>query len=135
VEHNYLRQAEETRHIEIKPLHQVTSIEESKRGYRVLASELNEQGHVISQKSIECRYLFLAAGSLGTSELLLRARAHRTLSNLNDAVGQFWGPNGDSIAGIVIPNRQTSTLELPEWSRSTISTTRLLPYRCKYFRE
>jgi cholesterol oxidase len=110
LDHNYLRQAEETRHVEIKPLHQVTSIEESKRGYRVFTSELNEQGHVISQKSFECRYLFLAAGSLGTSELLLRAQAHRTLSNLNDSVGQFWGPNGDSIAGIVTPQQTNINL-------------------------
>ncbi|MBR0696522.1 GMC oxidoreductase [Bradyrhizobium lablabi] len=110
LDRNYLPKAEETRHVEIKPLHLVTSIEESKRGYRVFANELNERGHVISQKSFECRYLFLAAGSIGTSELLVRARAHRTLSNLNDAVGQFWGPNGDSVAGIVTPQQTNINL-------------------------
>jgi cholesterol oxidase len=113
LDHNYLPKAEETRHVEIKPLHQVTSIEQSERGYRVYANELNEQGHVISQKSFECRHLFLAAGSTGTSELLLRARAHRTLCNLNDSVGQFWGPNGDSIAGIVTPQQTNINLGIP----------------------
>jgi cholesterol oxidase len=80
----------------------VTSIEESDRGgYRVLANQINEQGTVVGQVSFVCRYLFLAAGSLGTPELLLRAQANGTLRNLNDSVGKFWGTNSESTTVMV----------------------------------
>ena len=102
LDRNYLRLAEETRNVEILPLHVVTSIEAGKRdGYRVLANQINEQGKVVAQKSFNCRYLFLAAGSVGTPELLLRAQARGTLRGLNSSVGKFWGTNSDSIGVIV----------------------------------
>jgi cholesterol oxidase len=79
----------------------VTSIEESDNGaYRVLANEIDERGNVVAQKSFVCRYLFLAAGSLGTPELLLRAQAKGTLRHLNGAVGKFWGTNSESTTVI-----------------------------------
>jgi cholesterol oxidase len=94
--------AEATGYVEIRPLHVVTSVEQSDGGgYRVLANQINEQGTVVGQVSFVCRYLFLAAGSLGTPELLLRAQANGTLRNLNDSVGKFWGTNSDSTTVIV----------------------------------
>jgi cholesterol oxidase len=108
LDHNYLSMAEATGCVEIKPLHLVTSIEESSRGgYRILATQIDEQGTAVAQKSFVCRYLFLAAGSLGTTELLLRAQANRTLSRLNDAVGKFWGTNSDSTT-VMINGVQTN---------------------------
>ena len=102
LDRNYLSMAEATGYVQIQPLHLVTSIEESDNGgYRVLANQINEQGTVVGQVSFVCRYLFLAAGSLGTTELLLRAQANRTLSRLNDAVGKFWGTNSDSTTVMV----------------------------------
>jgi cholesterol oxidase len=102
LDRNYLRKAEATRCVEILPLHVVTSIEESERGrYRVLANVINEQGSVVARKSFTCRHLILAAGSLGTPELLLRARARGTLRGLHRAVGKYWGPNADSTAVMV----------------------------------
>jgi cholesterol oxidase len=102
LDHNYLKRAEATRYVEILPLHVVTSIEASRRGrYQVIAQEIDEQGNVIAQKLFTCRYLFLAAGSLGTPELLLRAQARGTLRGLNNAVGKFWGPNSDSTTVMV----------------------------------
>ena len=44
------------------------------------------------------QHLFLAAGSLGTTKLLLDARRRRTLHGLGDDVGQRWGNNGDELA-------------------------------------
>jgi cholesterol oxidase len=102
LDHNYLPKAEETGYVEINPLHMVTSIEASgNRGYRVLANEIDERGNVVAQKSFVCRYLFLAAGSLGTPELLLRAQANGTLRHLNGAVGKFWGTNAESTTVMV----------------------------------
>ncbi|AXC10432.1 Cholesterol oxidase [Acidisarcina polymorpha] len=102
LDHNYLKQAEETGYVEIKPLHLVNSIEEADGGrYRVQVNEINEQGAVLRQKKFICRYLFLAAGSLGTPELLLRAQSNGTLRHLNNTVGKFWGTNGESTTVLV----------------------------------
>ena len=102
LDRNYLSMAEATGYVEIQPLHVVTSIEDSDDGgYRVLANQINEQGTVVGQVSFVCRYLFLAAGSLGTPELLLRAQANGTLRNLNDSVGKFWGTNSESTTVMV----------------------------------
>jgi cholesterol oxidase len=113
LDHNYLSMAEATGYVEIQPLHLVTSIEESSRGYRVLANQINEQGIAVAQKSFVCRYLFLAAGSLGTPELLLRAQANRTLSRLNDAVGKFWGTNSESTTVMVNGIQTNASLGSP----------------------
>jgi cholesterol oxidase len=114
LDHNYLPVAEATGCVEILPLHMVTSIEEADRGlYRVVSSQINEQGAVLAQKSITCRYLFLAAGSLGTPELLLRAQSNGTLRNLSDSVGRFWGPNSDSSAIVAVASETNPTLGSP----------------------
>jgi cholesterol oxidase len=114
LDHNYLRQAEETGSVEIRPLHVVTSIEEADRGrYRVVCNHINEQGAVLAEKTFECRYLFLAAGSIGTSELLLRAQSHGTLRNLNHAVGKFWSPSAESLSILSFTSDTNPTLGSP----------------------
>jgi cholesterol oxidase len=108
VDRNYLKMAEATGYVEIRPLHVVTSIQEANAGrYRIVCNQINEQGKVLAQKSFVCRYLFLAAGSLGTTELLLNAREEGTLRHLNDKVGKYWGTNSDSRT-TMISNRQTN---------------------------
>jgi cholesterol oxidase len=97
LDRNYLKKAEATRCVEIQPLHVVTSIESTKRGrYRVFSNQIDERGTIVARKSFACRYLFLAAGSLGTPELLLRAQARGALPNLSRAVGKYWGTNCES---------------------------------------
>jgi cholesterol oxidase len=97
LDRNYLQQAENTGYVQIEPLHVVTSIEEAGNGkYRVHANQIDERGAVIAKKTYVCRYLFLAAGSVGTTELLVRAKATGKLPRLNNTVGKFWGTNGDS---------------------------------------
>ncbi|NMG09426.1 GMC oxidoreductase [Brasilonema sp. UFV-L1] len=108
LDRNYLSMAEATGKVEIRPLHVVTTIEESdKERFRIVCNQINEQGTVIAQKSFVCRYLFLAAGSIGTTELLLRAKVNGTLRRLNNQVGKFWGTNGDAV-GAVITNGPTN---------------------------
>ncbi len=96
---NYLLQAEETGYVEILPLHVATEITEVPgHGYRVAYNEINDSGEIVASKSITCRYLFLAAGSIGTSTLLVKAKAKGTLPNLNDEIGQGFAPNGDTFS-------------------------------------
>jgi len=99
VDKNYLRMAEETGRCQILPLHVVTDIGESKSGgYVVWVNEINVDGSLVRQRVITTNRLFLAAGAMGTPALLVKAREKGTLSHLNDAVGQFWGTNGDFLA-------------------------------------
>ncbi len=99
LDRSYLAQAEQTGHVDILPLHIVTEISEVPGyGYRVACSQINESGEIIATKTITCRYLFLAAGSMGTSRLLVKAKATGTLPRLNDYIGLDWGTNGDTFA-------------------------------------
>ncbi len=99
LDRNYLAQAEATGKVEILPLHIVVSISELGfgRGYRVLCNQIDEFGELITERSFVCQHLFLAAGSLGTSELLLRAKATGGLPRLSSQVGKNWGTNGNSV--------------------------------------
>ncbi|OKH49272.1 hypothetical protein NIES2101_21405 [Calothrix sp. HK-06] len=87
----------------------VTEIEElNQRRFKVVCNQINEQGTVVIQKTFTCRYLFLAAGSIGTTELLLRAKYKGKLRRLNDNVGMNWGTNGDSIGIVATKSGQTN---------------------------
>ncbi|MBR8836907.1 MAG: GMC family oxidoreductase [Stigonema ocellatum SAG 48.90 = DSM 106950] len=102
LDRNYLSMAEASGHVEIRPLHVVTSIEEfDGNRFRITCNKINEQGTVLAQKSFVCHYLFLAAGSIGTTELLLRAKATGTLKRLNNQVGKLWGTNGDGVSAVI----------------------------------
>ena len=97
LDRNYLAMAEATGHVEVLPLHNVMAIERGQGGrYAVTALRTSDEGEVIgAARRLVCKYLFLAAGSIGTTSLLVRARATGALPALNDHVGQHWAANGD----------------------------------------
>jgi len=97
LDHNYLPQAEATGHVEILPLHTAIAIEHGHGGrYAVTIASLSDEGEIVGvPRRLTCKYLFLAAGSIGTTSLLVRARATGALPALNDHVGQHWAANGD----------------------------------------
>ncbi|PPG39696.1 GMC oxidoreductase [Pseudoclavibacter sp. RFBA6] len=94
---NYLAQAEATGRVTIHFRHVVQAIGQQADGRYWLRIDLIEpNGAVVLSKTITCDRLFLGAGSVGTSELLVRARADGSLPNLNEHVGEGWGSNGDA---------------------------------------
>lgn len=95
---NYLKEAEQTGFVEVFPNQQVTEIRETVDGYEVDIKKLDPFGKVVDEYSIGAEYLFLAAGSIGTSELLVKAKAKDTITGLNNEIGLGWGSNGDGIA-------------------------------------
>jgi cholesterol oxidase len=97
LDQNYLRRAEETGRVEILPLSNVAAIERGNGGrYVVTVFRLSDEGEIVgAPRRLVCKYLFLAAGSIGTTSLLVRARATGALPALNDHVGRHWGANGD----------------------------------------
>jgi len=100
VDQNYLPMAEATGNVQIMPLHVVTDIiahpDRSAR-YEVVTNVIDNNGTVLRTQSFATRHLFMAAGSVGTSKLLVRAKAKGTLPALPASVGQGWGSNGDIL--------------------------------------
>jgi cholesterol oxidase len=95
----YLADAVGTGRVSIHTLHEVRRIEQGAHGdYLLTVRQIDEYGSVIGTHQIACGKLFLGAGSLGTSELLVRARDTGTLPLLNQDVGQGWGHNGNVMA-------------------------------------
>jgi cholesterol oxidase len=94
---NYLKSAEESGHATISELSDVTSIAENGSRYLVSFNRIDEHGNILSKHQVDCDYLFMGAGSMGTSALLTKAKALGTLPKLNSDVGKYWGNNGDTF--------------------------------------
>jgi cholesterol oxidase len=101
LDRNYLAQAEATGRVQMLPLHRVVRISQvgSSGLYTVFANQINEQGAVVAPRNFITRHLFLAAGSIGTTQLLVRAKAVHGLPQLNTQVGQNWAGNGNFVIG------------------------------------
>ncbi|MEU7526580.1 GMC oxidoreductase [Saccharothrix sp. NPDC042600] len=95
LDQGYLADAVATGNVTIAPLHQVTRIAREGGGYALSVREIDADGRTVAEKHVTCDRLFLGAGSLGTTELLLRARDTGDLPDLPAEVGEGWGPNGN----------------------------------------
>jgi cholesterol oxidase len=101
LDRNYLRLAEESGLLDIVTKHNVSSVRTGPGGrFVVTADEIEDDGSVIAQRQYVVGKLFLAAGSIGTSKLLVRARACGWLPDLNPMVGTHWGNNGDFFSAL-----------------------------------
>ncbi|NGO12987.1 GMC family oxidoreductase [Streptomyces sp. HC44] len=96
----YLASALGTGRVTIHTMERVKSVSRASDGTYVLtADRIDDTGKVVETKQYGCTYLFLGAGSLGTTELLVRARETGTLPALDAAVGTGWGTNGNVMLG------------------------------------
>ncbi|MFB9119727.1 GMC family oxidoreductase N-terminal domain-containing protein [Bergeyella porcorum] len=95
----YLKKALATGNLEILDLHKVESIQQEEGNRYLLAvSEINTLGETVAEKQISCEMLFLAAGTMGTMELLLKSKAQKKIS-IDDNIGKEWGNNGNFMTG------------------------------------
>ncbi|GAA4595023.1 GMC oxidoreductase [Planotetraspora phitsanulokensis] len=96
----YIAQAKATGRVTISPLHRVTSVAPAGGGgYTVSIDQLNTNGDVTNVKTVLADRVFFAAGSVGTSKLLVKLKATGVLPNLNDEIGKGWGDNGNVMCG------------------------------------
>ncbi|MBW5486620.1 GMC oxidoreductase [Streptomyces bambusae] len=96
----YLAQAAATGRVTVSPLHRVTSVAPAPAGgYTVAMEQLATDGAVTAVKSVTADRVFFAAGSVGTSKLLVRLKATGVLPGLNDEIGKGWGENGNVMCG------------------------------------
>ncbi|WP_405910714.1 GMC oxidoreductase [Streptomyces sp. NBC_00828] len=96
----YLAQAAATGKVTISPLHKVTSVAPaSGGGYTVVIDQINTNGDTTTTKTVTADRVFFAAGSVGTSKLLVKLKATGALPGLNSEIGQGWGDNGNVMCG------------------------------------
>jgi cholesterol oxidase len=108
---NYIPWAEK-HGAQVRPLHLVHNISQHQGGYRVHFNRI-ENGRLVSGSETAQRVI-LAAGSLGSSELLFRARnQYRTLPGISAYLGNSWSSNGDFLTPAIYRDRQVSPTEGP----------------------
>ncbi|RSS72262.1 GMC oxidoreductase [Streptomyces sp. WAC06614] len=98
----YLARAAATGKVTVTPLHRVTSVAPAAGpggGYTVTMEQLATNGDVTAVKTVTADRVFFAAGSVGTSKLLVRLKATGVLPGLNDEIGKGWGDNGNVMCG------------------------------------
>jgi cholesterol oxidase len=112
---NYIPAAE-AKGAEVRPLHLVRSIEPTASGYRVHWDRI--EGRSLVPGSAEAERVVVAAGSLGSTELLLRCRdEHGTLPHVSRALGRGWSGNANFLA----PARYPRDVEVNQGIGPTIS--------------
>jgi len=94
---NYLKDAIETGFVELRSLCEVEMISEKPNGYVVTYRRISPEGEELERVEVTADYLFMAAGSLNTSKILLRSQRSGELSTANDRIGKGWGTNGDEL--------------------------------------
>ncbi|MGW4128859.1 GMC oxidoreductase [Amycolatopsis japonica] len=100
LQQTYLPRIKATGRVTISALHRVTSVTPaSGGGYTVVMEQLDTGGTVTATKSVTADKVFFAAGSVGTSKLLVKLKATGALPNLNNEVGKGWGDNGNVMCG------------------------------------
>lgn len=101
---NYLAAAEDAG-AEIHPLALVTHVSNLGSAWRVHYDAL-ENGRR-EKRFVDAPRVILAAGSLGSTEILLRSRnQYRTLRSLTRALGRGWSSNGDFLTPAFYPHRR-----------------------------
>ncbi|QEV22651.1 GMC family oxidoreductase [Streptomyces alboniger] len=100
LQQTYLARAKATGRVTISPLHKVTSVTPAAGGgYTVTIDQINTGGDTVATKEMTADKVFFAAGSVGTSKLLVKLRATGALPRLNGEVGKGWGDNGNVMCG------------------------------------
>jgi cholesterol oxidase len=95
VDRTILAAAEATGHTTVRTLSRVVDVVTQRPGYQVVCENIDETGVVLGTTRYSARHVFLAAGSLGTTRLLVRAKARGSLPDLAAQIGSGWGTNGD----------------------------------------
>lgn len=108
---NYLAAAETSGAI-VEPLSVVTHISNLGSTWRVHYCRIGQGQR--AQCHVDAKQVILAAGSLGSSEILLRSRdEYRTLPKLPRSLGRGWSSNGDFLTPAYYPDRRIAATEGP----------------------
>lgn len=111
LDRNYIPWAEK-HGAEVRALHLVTNVEPTSGGFRVWYDELRDEARAPGSET--ARIVILAAGSLGSTELLLRCReVTGGLPAISSRLGQNWSSNGDFLTPALYLGRHISPTRGP----------------------
>ncbi|WP_462418195.1 GMC oxidoreductase [Kytococcus sp. Marseille-QA3725] len=97
----YLEKALATGLVNLTPLTEVTRIRQETDGsWGLDLRTIDFDGVVQSERQATYDRVVLAAGSVGTSKLLVQARSRGDVPGLNEHVGRSWGPNGNTMLAL-----------------------------------
>ena len=103
LDRNYIPWAEK-HGAEVRPLHLVTDVQPVDGGYKVSFDRLENGQRLPGSQT--ARIVVVSAGSLGSTELLLRCReVNGTLPNVSPFLGRNWSSNGDFLTPAFYDNR------------------------------
>ena len=103
---NYLAVAEKNGAV-IKPLCIASHISRIRGGYSVTYHELSDGKK--TELTLKAKKIVLCAGSLGSTDLLLRSRdIFKTLPKISQALGKNWSSNGDFLTPAFYKDRHLS---------------------------
>ncbi len=112
---NYIPLAEQ-HGAEVRTLHMVRWIQPDNQGYQVVFDRI-ENGQLI-RGEVSGEKVILAAGSLGSTEILLRCRdQYQTLPQLSHMLGKNWSAN----ANVLTPDFYSKDVEIKQSIGPTIS--------------
>jgi len=111
LDRNYIPWAEK-HGAEVRPLHLVTDVQPTDGGYKVSFDHLEKGQRIPGSQT--ARIVIVAAGSLGSTELLLRCREiHGTLPNVSPFLGRNWSSNGDFLTPAFYDGRAVNPSQGP----------------------
>ncbi len=111
LEMNYLAVAERLG-TEIRPLHIVRRISRDGSGYKLDYDRLSDGK--LARDSVQAERVVVAAGSLNSTELLLRCRDEfKTLRDISPVLGHRWSSNGDFLTPAFYEERRVSPTQGP----------------------
>src|SRR5262245_2006368 len=111
LDRNYLAIARRHK-AEIRPLHLVTAVEPVAGGYKVSFDHLDERRR--KPGSATARLVVVAAGSVGSTELMLHCRdVAGTLPNVSSRLGYGWSSNGDFLTPAFHATRRADPTQWP----------------------
>lgn len=91
---NYIAVAEQ-QHADVRPFHLVRRVAPVTGGYAVHFDRI--QPGALVPGSVTAGLVVVSAGSLGSTEILLRSKANGDLPNLSNRLGHGWSSNGDFL--------------------------------------
>ena len=100
---NYLASAEKNG-ADVRPLHLVRRITPVADGYEVAFDRI--VGKALQPGTLVGKRVIVAAGSLGSTDLLLKSRAAGSLPNIGPRLGMAWSSNGDFLTPAIHPFRE-----------------------------
>jgi cholesterol oxidase len=99
---NYLAVARNTKKAEIYPRHRVSIVRPIPDGFLLELVTIGEDNGgddepILRSGTLRAKQVVLAAGTIGSVEILLKSKAAGTLPQLSDKLGQYFSGNGDFL--------------------------------------